>query len=147
MITLFYFFLISLHLSHPLSLCVIVIIISLLTALFLFIQTSRWAAYAIALIFLGGIIIIFLYVSSLSLLIKKFSFSLNRTTILMIGVLAFVFFILDTPIGEFNGNRLRFFYRLDNVHLIIFIIRYLLFGLMLVTKFTESFKGAIIKAW
>ena len=134
--------------THPIVITFYLVIISLLIGLFLLIKVSSWRINAIILIFLGGIIVLFIYISVLR----------NEDKITMGGKNKFICLYLVVTFfctHEFVGiNYSEYIHSLKNFSFLIkplFIsgfflsIRYLLITLFSVVKITESFKGSLIK--
>lgn len=83
--------------KHPLSIGLILLFQTLLISLIARLASKNyWFSYILFLIFLGGILILFIYVISLASN-EKFNFSLNTTlqNILILVILMALFFFLD----------------------------------------------------
>jgi Zn-dependent protease with chaperone function len=109
---------------------------------FLGLKFSSWFFFSLILIFLGGIMVIFLYFSGLSVS-EKINFKFKK-----LELFVFLFFlgVNLNVVSLFEENFLKLL-RLNfnklNLILNMFFIFYLLFALFLVVKFSESFKGRI----
>jgi len=107
--------------------------------------------YAIILVFLGGIIIVFLYVRIISL-DHKISFPHENWGLLGFSfIMPVIFYNLHIkeraliPIG--SSSLLSVFFSCPQIIAILFLISYLLIALFLVVILAQSFKGAIFKLW
>lgn len=147
------------RLSHPLSLGLTLlfqtVVISVTSGIYTY---SFWFSYILFIIFLGGILVLFIYVASLASN-ESFSFSLIRFTfytILFILLTGF-FLILDPlfrsnltsiPSSSINCNLstpfiIRWIYNNTSIIFTLFIIIYLLLTLLVVVKITNLFKGPL----
>ena len=125
-------------LNHPLILALNLILLSLFLGGLLGFLSSSWIRIALILIFLGGIIVIFVYFTSLVsneklTLVSKSPLILSP---LLVAASATSFLNTSLSVGLFNFR-----------HLIILInlllISYLLIALFIVVELTSSFKGAV----
>lgn len=106
---------------------------------------SKWLALAIILIFLGGIIVMFFYATSLSNN-DKVQYSINKKIVtraiflvLGLGVLEETSFIL--ALSNFVSNLYS-----ARAQLIVFVIMvYLLLSLFIIVKLTFGFEGSLNK--
>ncbi len=129
--------------NNPLSISIIMVLISLLVASMAGIYNSSWLFLVIALIFLGGIIVIFLYLSTLSLSDKLTSPKIRNLVIILVVITPII--SLRWKFSNFNISKS--FMEPLAISNIIFLITYLLLALILAVKLSQSFKGAIIKKW
>lgn len=141
-------FIISL-ISHPLILSLVLVFRPVAVGALFYFSISVWIFNAIILIYLGGIIVLFLYISILSNEDKVF-FTLN----LFVSSLVFLFITIvrgravkHGARGHFNRIPLRLAYLYKNLYFwgIGFIILYLLLTLFRSVKFAEGHKGTLIK--
>lgn len=136
--------------DHPLVLCLGLVGVSLVLGVSASIIISSWVFISLVLVFLGGIIVILLYISLLSSSDKIFS-GFNWIYfiggVVSIGVICF--FISCKRRFAFRGItrflRLSYLYYSLNFSMLFFITFYLLLTLFLVVIFSESFKGALKK--
>lgn len=142
------FFYLATAASQPLILCLLLIIYSMSLAALTETLVSNWLCYAILLIFLGGIIVVFLYVRTLSSETKLFLPQFPPQVILRAFLVLLVpsIFCMSTTKPRFM-YFLSYFFLKNNFILMTFLVGYLLLALFLVVKFSESFKGALIKSW
>ena len=149
----FLFFFLSLIVINPLILCIILVILSSTLGLILQHLFSVWMFNALMLIFLGGIIVLFLYISILSNN-EKMQIPARVRSIGLIFLL--VLFTFNTQ-NFFNrstyssGTRSEagtdtslIYHALMSPH-ILFLIGVLIVALFCVVKMTEGFKGSLIK--
>ncbi len=104
---------------------------------------SKWLGFRIILIYLGGIMVIFLYITFLATNLKITLPKKNKIITLVILVLRL------TPIPlqyiDVKDNIPLSLYKLINNQILLFLIVYLLLTLLVAVKLTENFKGALIK--
>ena len=132
--------------DRPLLIRALLIIYSLLVRIRVSFYYSTWLFYRIILIFLGGIIVVIIYVCTLREN-DKFRFEV-RIDLILIGVfiVAGIYIIQGEEYIEFAGAvRVGGLFKPIFSGTLIFLVAYLLIILFLVVKFSESFKGAIIK--
>nr|YP_009104691.1 NADH dehydrogenase subunit 6 [Damithrax spinosissimus]AIT75858.1 NADH dehydrogenase subunit 6 [Damithrax spinosissimus] len=147
------------RLFHPLSLGLVLLIQTILISLNTGISTySFWFSYILFLIFLGGMLVLFIYVASLaSNEFFKFSLSLFLFFIFFLTLTALIFLISDsifltTPNSTPPSNPvlhtstmfiISWIYSPSLMKTTLFIIFYLLFTLIVVVKITNLFKGPL----
>lgn len=128
--------------NNPILLCLSLIMLSLLSGVRLASSFSKWVIIAILLIFLGGIIIIFIYVTAIAGRQKFFiKTSLNTLTFL---ISSFILVIL-TPRVSLRNPLLAPLTELFNFSapILMFLVFILLLTLVLSVKIVESFKGSL----
>nr|YP_009713605.1 NADH dehydrogenase subunit 6 [Pseudeuphausia sinica]QGG46164.1 NADH dehydrogenase subunit 6 [Pseudeuphausia sinica] len=121
---------------------------------------SFWFSYILFLIFLGGILVLFIYVTSLASN-NMFKFSLTSLifilpTLLISFCLMFMdplstlqYSSLNSSIGfkqmpySINTSLISTIYNSTNMNLTIFMVYYLLLTLVVVVKVTDSFFGPL----
>ncbi len=150
------------QLKHPLAIGFILLIQTVLISFITGIMAQRfWFSYILFLVFLGGILVLFIYVTSLaSNEIFNFSFKLIIITLVCISVFLILRLLVDriefTFINnqELNNNIFKLvahdntksIYKLYNFPtnwITCFIISYLLFTLIVVVKITNFFYGPL----
>ena len=124
---------------HPLMLCLGLISLTLAVRPLIGLIIRKWIAYTIILIFLGGIIVLFIYVSTLASNEKLVFFYGNSPyfAFLMLGL----FFL---PLNDTNVLLISHLYLNFSVSLLFFLTLYLLFTLISVIFLSQGFKGALI---
>lgn len=136
--------------KNPLTLSLLLLLLACGVGLFIAYRLRLWAINAVILIFLGGIIIIFLYVSTLRRGDKVFNFVRGARGFLWTALLILGYGWKPEslePALLYSNNMLEFriMFKSLNVGLLVFLFRYLLVTLFRVVKLSESFKGALIK--
>ncbi len=141
-----------LKIKAPLVLCVLLILISFSVGALLMSLACKWTAYALALIFLGGIIIVFLYISRVALNEKLVAPKLPGVGIWKIGAPLISVCIVGTmglatsqgltPQGSLTPTFFNF-----SSAIVLFLVLYLLRALFRVVALRQSFKGAVQKSW
>ena len=147
------------RLSHPLSLGLTLLLQTVLIALTTGFSTySFWFSYILFIIFLGGILVLFIYVASLASN-EIFSFSLVAFIFYSFFVIisTFLFIFLDpllAPIRTFIPTStinlqlstpiiVRWIYNSASMMFTLFIVLYLLLTLIVVVKIVNLFKGPL----
>nr|YP_008238990.1 NADH dehydrogenase subunit 6 [Palinurellus wieneckii]AGN95861.1 NADH dehydrogenase subunit 6 [Palinurellus wieneckii] len=158
----FFLSLLFTRLSHPLSAGVTLLIQTTLVSLSSgLILTSFWFSYILFLIFLGGMLVLFIYVASLasneafkvSLTSLIFIFS---TTLALSGIMMFLDPMITPRINaianslevtknhaDLTSNFIYFIYNSPTTILTLFIILYLLLTLIVVVNVTSVFYGPL----
>jgi len=149
----FFFFTLGVIIDNPLILCIILVGLASVLATILQHLFSVWMFNALLLIFLGGIIVLFLYISILSNNEKIYLPSrLVRLAIVFLG-LAWLLSIQNYLNYNTSNSSFRsestfditlLYHGLITPHL-IFLITVLIVALFCVVKITEGFKGSLIK--
>jgi NADH-ubiquinone oxidoreductase chain 6 len=130
---------------HPLSLCLMLIMLAVRVCVSRGLIFMKWISYAIILIFLGGIIVIFIYVTTLA---GNEKFFLNRPSLLnLIIFLSFITIVSSLTIhSQFKKEAfIRHIYYSSSLIILWFLIIFLFSTLIVIVKMSESFKGALIK--
>nr|QVL29067.1 NADH dehydrogenase subunit 6 [Ceratitis anonae] len=155
---------IFIQMNHPLAMGLILLIqtiqICLLTGLM---AKSFWFSYILFLIFLGGMLVLFIYVTSLASN-EMFSLSMKLTTISLIifSIIMIVYILLDKTSSSFfihnnemqpihylnmmmkeNSLNLQKLYNYPTNFLTILLMNYLLITLIAVVKITKLFYGPL----
>lgn len=147
---------------HPISIGITLLIQTILTCILTGIITkSFWFSYILFLIFIGGILVLFIYISSLAPN-EKFNLDIKIITQLILIILMVLILInLDNFI--FNLNQISYerekfdttnllkenflssskIYDLPNNYIVIFIINYLLLNLIIIVKITNIYQGPL----
>nr|YP_009971650.1 NADH dehydrogenase subunit 6 [Thor amboinensis]QNG57245.1 NADH dehydrogenase subunit 6 [Thor amboinensis] len=149
------------QLTQPLSMSLAIVIqtlfISLLTGMMM---KSTWFSYILFLIYLGAMLVLFLYMVSLAPN-EKFSIPLKWVWLILILVVgSLIMLVLDsmmipmkTPIenssvspnemSSYVMNKITMMYSPSSMNLTIFIIMYLLLTLIVVVKITNVTSGPL----
>ena len=147
------------RLLHPLSMGLTLLIQTILISLTAGLSTySYWFSYILFIIFLGGMLVLFIYVTSLASN-EAFSFSYS-TLAFSLTILFFLFpltlgwdyffngFTAQLPLSSLNIETSNVFiiswiYSTNLITFTLFIIIYLLLTLIVVVKITNLFKGPL----
>nr|YP_009093687.1 NADH dehydrogenase subunit 6 [Mictyris longicarpus]CEG06224.1 NADH dehydrogenase subunit 6 [Mictyris longicarpus] len=148
------------QLQHPLFMGLILLVQTVLISLTVGISTySFWFSYILFLVFLGGMLILFIYMSSLAsnevfMQLYFFIWFLSLSLLLSILLVMFdPFFIssnfLASSISSFKASlistphTISWIYNTPSMVFTTFIISYLLLALIVVVKITNLFKGPL----
>nr|QGT77306.1 NADH dehydrogenase subunit 6 [Lophopotamon yenyuanense] len=146
------------QISHPLAMGVLLLLQTVVITLSTGLNTySFWFSYTLFLIFLGGMLVLFIYVASLA---SNESFEVSPTLIsaaaLSLSSIPF-FYFLDPILFSFYSNlansSIKFYsstayttswiFNTPSMHFTFFIISYLLLTLLVVVKIINLFKGPL----
>lgn len=133
-------FLIALVSFNPIFLSLMLILMSLFTGISLAIVFSKWLILAILLIFLGGIIIIFIYVTALAGR-QKFFYPQN-SFLYLLAATALSAQAVHSPAPSLSLANIQEIFHFSFTSIILFIL-VLLVTLFIRVKLVESFKGAL----
>ena len=135
--------------SHPISLGLILVILSLITGAFLIKIRISWFFYLLVLVFLGGVIVLIIYIRTLAANEKIFFKVTNKMVIFTFSSLIILLFLLleknlkiKTSIGVIVAGSL---YECSNISTLIFLIIYLLLTIVCVVKLVKFESGPLIK--
>nr|YP_010262130.1 NADH dehydrogenase subunit 6 [Esanthelphusa dugasti]UIB42737.1 NADH dehydrogenase subunit 6 [Esanthelphusa dugasti] len=146
-------------LNHPLSMGLTLLVQTIIISIFVgFFTFSFWFSYILFLIFLGGLLVLFIYVASLASN-EKFSFSLSMMLIMMTFMIIMMTFymsldlILIPNLSNLSTSSIlplistQFFmswiFNYPSLYFTIMIILYLLFTLIVVVKITNLVKSPL----
>nr|ATN41125.1 NADH dehydrogenase subunit 6 [Endopterygota sp. 25 LC-2017] len=148
--------------NHPLTMGIILLFQTLLSCILTgIISKSFWFSYILFLVFIGGMLILFIYMASLASN-EKINFSLFTFMKFFIFIYSIIMIIslfdkyyistffnneemiinLNFLINE-NHLSLSKMYNMPNNYIIILLINYLLLTLIMVVKITNSFSGPL----
>nr|YP_010390396.1 NADH dehydrogenase subunit 6 [Ctenocephalides canis]UPV72717.1 NADH dehydrogenase subunit 6 [Ctenocephalides canis] len=145
---------------HPLSLGLMLIIQTIWTSMFIgLISKTFWFSYILFISFIGGMLILFIYMTSISN-IEYFSMSMYKTLFILL-LMTFSIYIYynknllltfnNNMMNDFNSNLLIYNFNLNKLYnfpnnlLTIMLIIYLLISLICVVKITDTFYGPLRK--
>ena len=137
-----------LYISHPVFFSLILIISSIIVGIISIKLNLSWFFYLLVLVFLGGVIILIIYINTLAINEKFFFYKMkNKIFYVLIFALTlnFIFyknFTLKINLSNFMSIRL---YNSMNILMIIFLILYLLLTLICVVKLVKFEYGPLIK--
>lgn len=145
--------------SHPLILGFLLIVFSVILGFFLYITIiTPWITYILIIVFLRGIIIIFMYISSLTSNESSFYFNFRFFTLifyrfflrgiiyLFINHKSSYLINLNNPVYDFQDITLKFIYKRYSFlfkELTLIIIIYLLVVLIAAVKITGRIKAPL----
>nr|AJR19263.1 NADH dehydrogenase subunit 6 [Thremma gallicum] len=149
-----------LNLSHPLIITMFMVIQTFIMTLIIGLMSySFWMPYIMFLVFIGGLLILFIYISSLTP--NKIYKMTPFTLIFFAFFLIFIITIINKISGKFmnlemiNLNNLWFFFNTENnlfltnfynnneMYLIIILMNYLLLALIISIKIINLKKGPL----
>ncbi|YP_245507.1 NADH dehydrogenase subunit 6 (mitochondrion) [Haematobia irritans irritans] len=160
---MFIFNLVFMNIKHPLAMGLILLIQTILVSMTTGLMSkSFWFSYILFLVFLGGMLVLFIYVTSLASN-EMFSFSIKLMlisfTIFMLMILSLYFmdknllmqyFSIETQsISNLNSYIMENSLSLNKLYnyptnlLTILLMNYLLITLIAVVKITNLFKGPL----
>nr|YP_010265209.1 NADH dehydrogenase subunit 6 [Allodia zaitzevi]UIP57080.1 NADH dehydrogenase subunit 6 [Allodia zaitzevi] len=155
------------QMKHPLSMGMILLVQTLLISLSIGLMSkSFWFSYILFLVFLGGMLVMFIYVTSLS---SNEMFSISNKLfffVFLLGIMFFMIFIvfdlnfiswinnLETELFINNKNELNFLVEENSISLLkiynhstnlitLFLINYLFLTLVISVKITNFFYGPL----
>nr|YP_009487755.1 NADH dehydrogenase subunit 6 [Anopheles albertoi]YP_009487807.1 NADH dehydrogenase subunit 6 [Anopheles strodei]YP_009487833.1 NADH dehydrogenase subunit 6 [Anopheles goeldii]AWB98703.1 NADH dehydrogenase subunit 6 [Anopheles aff. arthuri D PGF-2018]AWB99210.1 NADH dehydrogenase subunit 6 [Anopheles aff. nuneztovari A PGF-2018]AWB99236.1 NADH dehydrogenase subunit 6 [Anopheles aff. arthuri C PGF-2018]AWB98599.1 NADH dehydrogenase subunit 6 [Anopheles albertoi]AWB98612.1 NADH dehydrogenase len=155
---------IFMQMKHPLSMGLMLLIQTFLTCLITSIYVKTfWFSYVLFLIFLGGMLILFIYVTSLSSNeMFSMSFSLTMISLIIFSIFTILFFIIDKSLIEqfitnmemeklsnmnnlINENILSLnkMYNFPTNLITLLLINYLFLTLLVTVKITKKFYGPL----
>nr|ADW41296.1 NADH dehydrogenase subunit 6 [Drosophila borealis] len=155
---------IFMNMIHPLAMGLTLLIQTILISLITGLMTKTfWFSYVLFLIFLGGMLVLFIYVTSLASN-EMFNLSIKLTLIsimlfLMFLILALImdknstsFFLLNNEMEMISSNysylmenslSLNKLYNFPTNLITILLMNYLLITLIVIVKITKMFKGPL----
>nr|YP_010989192.1 NADH dehydrogenase subunit 6 [Forcipomyia pulchrithorax]WOR86774.1 NADH dehydrogenase subunit 6 [Forcipomyia pulchrithorax] len=148
--------------NHPMSMGIILLFQTLTTCLMTGIMSkSFWFSYILFLVFIGGMLILFMYMSSLASN-EKLNFSLSPLIKFLMILNLTIFFMIFTdkfytlnyfmneeminyasPLINENSLSLSKMYNYPNNYTIILLVIYLLLTLVMAVKITNLFTGPL----
>nr|YP_009270269.1 NADH dehydrogenase subunit 6 [Anopheles albitarsis G Krzywinski et al., 2011]YP_009270282.1 NADH dehydrogenase subunit 6 [Anopheles janconnae]YP_009270295.1 NADH dehydrogenase subunit 6 [Anopheles albitarsis F Brochero et al., 2007]YP_009487547.1 NADH dehydrogenase subunit 6 [Anopheles marajoara]AWB98040.1 NADH dehydrogenase subunit 6 [Anopheles deaneorum]AWB98859.1 NADH dehydrogenase subunit 6 [Anopheles albitarsis]AWB98976.1 NADH dehydrogenase subunit 6 [Anopheles aff. albitarsis H PGF-2 len=155
---------IFMQMKHPLSMGLMLLIQTFLTCLITSIYVKTfWFSYVLFLIFLGGMLILFIYVTSLSSNeMFSMSFSLTMISLIIFSIFSILFFFIDKSLIEqfitnmemeklsnmnnlINENILSLnkMYNFPTNLITLLLINYLFLTLLVTVKITKKFYGPL----
>nr|YP_010502039.1 NADH dehydrogenase subunit 6 [Tomocerus caputiviolaceus]UXC95413.1 NADH dehydrogenase subunit 6 [Tomocerus caputiviolaceus] len=136
--------------SHPISMMIVIIMQTFILCLSLWLMLNiSWFSYIMFLIFLGGIMILFIYIASLAsnekfFILPKHSFNqiLFMSTMMMISLVT-----VNSQINKMNkmefSEMVFKIYSNSLMNMTLFTIFYLIFTLIVVVKMTSLLDGPL----
>nr|YP_010117789.1 NADH dehydrogenase subunit 6 [Diplonevra peregrina]QPN53562.1 NADH dehydrogenase subunit 6 [Diplonevra peregrina] len=147
---------IFMQMIHPLSMGLILLLQTLLISLLIgLMNETYWFSYILFLVFLGGMLILFIYVTSTASN-ETFNLSINQFffSIMFMIIMLFLLFIYDDMINNLYYTNMMNFNTENSMNLIklfnyptnlitILLMNYLLITLIAVVKITNIFYGPL----
>nr|AFY16855.1 NADH dehydrogenase subunit 6 [Longivalvus hyalospilus] len=149
-------------LLNPLSLGLVLILQTLVLSITMGTMTSFWFLYLLILVFIGGMLVLFIYVTSI-FPNEKFSFNQNMFIIFLISALFMIFMlsfmnmnfmmnlnlnnleiILNMKSNMIMISTMKIFSTQGNL-ILMFLVNYLFYCMVIVIKMTNFFKGPLRK--
>nr|AUN45084.1 NADH dehydrogenase subunit 6 [Macrophthalmus darwinensis] len=147
------------NLSHPLSMGLILLVQTMLISLTLGLSSySFWFSYILFLVFLGGMLVLFIYVSSLAPNEIFFSLDLFIMFFIFMSIFTIIALVMDPILSNFSHISLplssldyfnstpytiNWIYNSPSMIFTIFIVSYLLLALIIIVKIINLFKGPL----
>ena len=130
-----------LYYKNPFVITMIVIFSTVILGITLITIIMSWFFYSVVVIFLGGIIVVFLYASSLSTLFKiETNFKIKWVDVILFPLSLRVIFINR----NYNSNIIPLFvYSSTNQWMIVYLVLFLLSVLFLVVKLSTRDTGPL----
>merc|ERR1739848_853799 len=125
-------------------------VIAILARIITFAINSSWFFYLIVLVFLGGVIILIIYISTLSANEKFRDFRLNVTELRAAAAISSLTLFgikikYRSPVINMRNIAIGISYESSNFSLLVFLILYLLITLVCVVKLVKFESGPLIK--
>merc|ERR1712077_21141 len=136
-----------LFVKTPLLACLLLVLISLNMRLFIFLLSSKWLSFLIVLLFLGGMIVLFVYICTLISTIKIVitdPYKKFTTFILLRIALSILFY--NKKVGEVGGLKeviLSSIFQKSLCSLLSRCTAYLLLILLICVKLVQKHKGGL----
>ena len=131
----------------PLLACLILVFLTLIIRIFISFISSKWMSYLVLLLFLGGMIVLFVYICTLISKIKVLIKTLYKKYFYRacIFILSFFFNFFKKPdfIQIFSQFRISFIYQKSRLVLLLFVTIYLLLILIISIKIIQKHKGGL----
>merc|ERR1712243_109876 len=139
---------IAITLSHPISLGIVIIGISVIIGVYILNLVYSWFFYLLILVFFRGVIVLIIYIRTLS---ANEKFSPMVVTLPLFVLLALIMSITSNSLTQSFSNRVTsrsFISQLcqhKNARLLLFLIVYLLITLVCVVKLVKYEEGPLSK--
>ena len=134
----------ALLINTPLLLAMCLLAIAIVSGVVCAIARTKWLMYALFLVFLGGIIVVFIYSTALSGNTKLRHIAPNYQTMILSAIAALLVLPPTTALTH-KSTALAAIYANQVFMAPCALIVLLLIALFIVVKTVESFKGALVK--
>ena len=147
---LFFFLLINiiLFISHPIFFRIMLILSSIIIGVICIKINLSWFFYLLVLVFLGGVIILIIYINTLAINEKFFFYKIsNKALYIIIFIFLFQIFYFKNLFWKINFSNYISIRLYESINLLslIFLILYLLLTLICVVKLVKFEYGPLIK--
>lgn len=148
--------------NHPINIGILLLIQTLITCLLTgFISHSTWFSYILFLVFLGGILVLFIYITRIASneVFQKRNYLLIIIISLIVTLILGLIIFIDPIIISFNNSPENIninntlenseniiiitLYNLPNALITIFIVLYLFLTLIVIVYITKSYQGPL----
>ena len=127
--------------SHPLVLALLIIAMTIIVGVLTSSIVAFWVLLALLLVFLGGIIVIFSYITTLARNDKMFITPFDPPLVVLLSLAALT--ILSLMSVPTKSLHMGLIYSSTSGNLILFLTAYLLLSLLAIVKITQFHKGAL----
>lgn len=138
------------HINHPVFITLIIILQRLIICVTLWITSpTAWIAYTLFLIFIGGLIVLFIYTTSLAsnekIETSVLTFKKIITLTLVITVIIIVNIFSETSFKKIYSLKIQIeaTFSWKSCPVVIIIISYLLFTLIVIVKTADKIEGPL----
>nr|YP_010926045.1 NADH dehydrogenase subunit 6 [Litostrophus scaber]WKF19545.1 NADH dehydrogenase subunit 6 [Litostrophus scaber] len=133
------------QLNHPLIITILISFsVLLMTITFLLMVNSSWLSYILFLVFLGGILVLFLYITTLTPNVPMTSPLLPSSLIFIILLPLIVLMPTTLPNNEISFNKMiKMIYSNPFIPMTLFITSFLFLSLLVVTKLAKIQQGPL----
>lgn len=125
---------------NPIIGCLLIVVISLVSIIYISLMGFKWISYLLILLFLGGIIILFIYICSITnkskILLKKVNFKFY-----LLSLLILLFFVY--PVNSYTTGIIRSIFNRISNNILFFLIFYLLIILIVSVKISKKNFGSL----
>nr|ABK79931.1 NADH dehydrogenase subunit 6 [Tigriopus californicus] len=131
-------------LKNPFSFSLYLVYLAIIGGLSLGVWVSAWSFYVVVLIFVGGMMVMLLYISTLS---GDPKIKVNLASIASLGIMCFLLPITFPDGGVLSTSKIEILgvYNQGGCSVLLSAI-YLLIILLFIVKLSESFKGSLMLA-
>lgn len=136
--------------NHPVTITFLILIQSILMCILVWILSyTRWFSFTLFLIFVGGLIVLFIYITRLASN-EKFELNFNKIAYPILFITGLTLIILATQTNRFKTNAymnsinsLKSIFSITLIPTTIIIIVYLLLTLIIIVKISKKIEGPI----
>nr|YP_010924939.1 NADH dehydrogenase subunit 6 [Sinergasilus major]WKB17743.1 NADH dehydrogenase subunit 6 [Sinergasilus major] len=129
--------------SNPFMGSLTLVLLTMLLMLDVSFLTSQWVSYLLMLLFLGGMMVMFLYVTSVMTTLKFNLPKMNKEIILTLALTMLFFFTNSNLMLSVKFVNLSDFFNMDSAVVVVFTFFYLLVGLVTVVSISKKFVGSL----